>query len=173
MTHRRAPQTVEASLSRALPRLSDSELQHFTGKSRDYFRKCANPMQRHNLAFDDAVALDRALISRGLPPAFLALFERRLREGAMMAEPHRSPPEAVASLFLQVARLQAAAGDLARTVIGLGESLLRGEKRAPRASQTDARLKAEACTEAVLGVVDAVERIEGAAASGTSGAKAK
>ena len=161
MTYRRSPQTVEATLSRTLPKLSDDELAHFTGKSRDYFRKCANPMQRHHLGLDDAMALDRALLSRGLPPSFLALYERRLREGASMAQPFATAHEGAAHLFLQLGRLQVGIGDLARLVIGLGEAVLRGGKRTPRIGQSEIRSKAENCTEAVQNLVDAAERMDG------------
>lgn len=85
MTHARNPRSPEAVLAALLPDLTDAELAEL-GRSRELFRKCANPAHRQRLAFSDAAGLDRLLLYRGDQPRFLPLLRELVLEPAVSAE---------------------------------------------------------------------------------------
>ncbi len=106
MTHARWHNSWEAALVGALHNLTDAELREATGRSRDYLSKLSVPGNGRELWFSHAVALDKALVAKGLPPQFLPLLKDQVGE----------QPAARESIDKALLLTMSGVGDLARAV---------------------------------------------------------
>lgn len=75
MTINRKPGSVEDALKAAVGDLSPSQIHEATGLKHATFVKLSNPLSGGSLDFDDAAALDAALIKAGKTPRFLTVFQ--------------------------------------------------------------------------------------------------
>lgn len=96
MTRVRAHGSVDAVLFDAVRKLSDDELDAYTGKSRDHFQKVTR-QSNLGLWFADAAKLDAALLDRGEAPVFIDLFIA-IRDGARRDDQPPADPEAMREL---------------------------------------------------------------------------
>lgn len=104
MTKHRPAGSIEAALLEALNDLTDRELGAAVNKSRSYLYACADNAKREQLHLRDAIALDRALATKGLPLRFLPILQQELGPAA---------PAALLDLVHGVTRAMAELGDVA------------------------------------------------------------
>lgn len=165
MTHRREPLSIESEGINALRQLTDEDIRAATGKTRGYFYQVFSPANSMGLQFEDAAALDAALLARGAEPRFKPLL-KALRNAVIVRlggrPPHR--PEDIARRALSAA---AKFGDIARVIEQISPEAMAGH--ALDAADVERLVQAEAALVAVLDALVKDARA-GVAAQGEQGA---
>jgi hypothetical protein len=110
MTLYRAPGSIDAILIQTIGLLSPDEVRRATGKDQSHFYKIANPGNRWDLHFRDAIALDAALLARGQAAAFGPLLAEQVQEvqqrlGVAPRRPALAPETAVRRLMMELGQL--------------------------------------------------------------------
>ncbi len=110
MTIERAPGSIEAVVIASLHRLSDAEVEAFTGRSKSYWYRVSHPGKSERLGFNDAALLDAASISREEPARFHQLLGDLT---ASTLRRHRGETRQATALKDGLARLVVETGELA------------------------------------------------------------
>lgn len=88
MACRREAGTIESRIIQVLQKLSPMDIEEATGKTSDYFYKCANPNNRQSIHLRDSIKLDKKLIEIGQKPEFYNIYQESMQETFIMADPN-------------------------------------------------------------------------------------
>ena len=111
MTHRRAPNSVEALLLEAAHDLSDRDCERL-GYSRAYILACTNPMRREQAPYKLIHSIVALRSERGEPPLFIDHLQQAAKS---------RPLDALQQLGRSIAQVNAEMGDLNRAYADASE----------------------------------------------------